>query len=389
MRARVGWGRLLWLAWTLALLAGAGAASAHKASDAYLSLDVTGAQVRGQLDVALRDIDVAIGLDGGEAGGDGQITWGELRQRRDALAGWALRNLSLTRGTTSAEPCRLAVGALQVDQHTDGTYAVLPLTGSCPQASGPLRVGYRLLFEQDAMHRGLVRLTLDGTTQALVFSPERPEQRIDAAQASRWTTLGQYIVEGMWHIWLGYDHALFLVALLLPAVLVREGKAWRGVAGLGGASGGVLAVITAFTAAHALSLSLATFGWISLPSRLVESAIALTVVLAAANNLYPIVRERRWLAAFGFGLIHGFGFASVLAGLGLSREALALALVGFNIGVELGQIALVALFLPLAFRIRDTTFYRRGVLVGGSLLTLALALVWLVERVFDLRLITP
>ncbi|MGY0196856.1 HupE/UreJ family protein [Leptothrix sp. BB-4] len=370
----------------LAALVGSGAAQAHKASDAYLSLDVQGAQVSGQLDVALRDVDVAIGLD---ANDDGQITWGELRQRRDALAGWALRNLTLQRGIGTAEPCRLAVGTLQVDTHTDGTYAVLPLSGTCSDDAGPLAVGYRLLFEQDALHRGLVRLTLDGAAQSLVFSPERPEQRVDGARLSRWTTLRQYIVEGVWHIWLGYDHALFLVALLLPAVLVREGRRWRGVEGFGTAGGGVLAVVTAFTAAHAITLSLATFGWISLPSRLVESAIALTVVLAAANNLHPIVRERRWLAAFGFGLIHGFGFASVLAGLGLSRENLALSLVGFNIGVELGQIIIVALFLPLAFRARHTPFYQRGVLVGGSWLALALALVWLVERVFDLRLITP
>ncbi len=383
---------LLLLLFVLFVLLGITPAHAHKASDAYLSLDVSGAEVRGQLDVALRDVDVAIGLD---ADDDGQITWGELRQRRDALAGWALRNVSLTRGSPSAEPCRLVVGPLQVDHHTDGNYAVLPLSGRCADDAGPLVVGYRLLFEQDALHRGLVRLTLDGAAQSLVFSPERTEQRVDAAQLSRWTTLRQYIVEGVWHIWRGYDHVLFLVALLLPSVLVRdgldgrEGRGWRGVAGFGAAGGGVLAVVTAFTAAHAITLSLATFGWISLPSRLVESAIALTVVLAAANNLYPIVRERRWLAAFGFGLIHGFGFASVLAGLGLTREALALSLVGFNIGVELGQIAIVALFLPLAFRARNTAFYRRGVLIGGSLLTLALAGIWLVERVFDLRLITP
>jgi hypothetical protein len=369
-----------------ALLALCTAASAHKASDAYLSLDVQGAQVSGRLDVALRDIDVAIGLD---ADDDGQITWGELRQRRDALAGWALRNLSLRRGIGLAEPCQLAVTALQVDQHTDGSYAVLTLAGRCSDDAGPLAVGYRLLFEQDALHRGLVRLTLDGAAQSLVFSPERPEQRVDAAQASRWTTLRQYIVEGVWHIWLGYDHALFLVALLLPSVLRREGRQWQGVERFGSAGGGVLAVVTAFTAAHAITLSLATFGWISLPSRLVESAIALTVVLAAANNLHPIVRERRWLAAFGFGLIHGFGFASVLAGLGLSREALALSLVGFNIGVELGQVVIVALFLPLAFRARHGAFYRRVVLLGGSALALLLALIWLVERVFDLRLITP
>ena len=375
----------------VAALAWGGAAQAHKASDAYLSLDVQGAEVRGQLDVALRDVDVAIGLD---ADDDGQITWGELRAQREALVAWALRRISLTRdgvegrGGEAATPCSLEAGALQVDRHTDGTYAVLPLTGRCSRADGPLTLGYRLLFEQDAQHRGLVRLSLDGGAQSLVFSPERTEQRIDAAPPSAWTTLHQYVVEGVWHIWLGFDHVLFLLALLLPAVLVWDGRRWQGVARLGLAGREVLAVVTSFTLAHSVTLSLATLGWIALPSRWVESVIALSVVLAAANNLRPTVQGRRWIAAFGFGLIHGFGFASVLADLGLPRDALALSLVGFNVGVELGQIAIVALFLPLAFRARDTAFYRRGVLVGGSLLTLALAGIWLIERVFDLRIIT-
>ena len=142
------------------------------------------------------------------------------------------------------------------------------------------------------------------------------------------------------------------------------------------------------TSLNGLSVVVVGDGDAGSPNGVVESVIALSVVLAAANNLRPTVQGRRWIAAFGFGLIHGFGFASVLADLGLPRDALVLSLVGFNVGVELGQIAIVALFLPLAFRARDTAFYRRGVLVGGSLLTLALAGIWLVERVFDLRILT-
>ena len=100
---------------------------------------------------------------------------------------------------------------------------------------------------------------------------------------------------------------------------------------------------------------------ISLPSRLVESAIAASVVLAALNNLWPVVHGRRWVVAFGFGLIHGFGFASVLADLGLPQAALLLALVGFNLGVELGQLAIVLLFLPLAFAC-GAALYRRALM---------------------------
>jgi hypothetical protein len=108
-------------------------------------------------------------------------------------------------------------------------------------------------------------------------------------------------------------------------------------------------------------------------------------VLAALNNLWPVVEKRRWLVAFIFGLIHGFGFASVLAELGLPRDALVLSLLGFNIGVELGQLAIVTVFLPVAYVLRDTPFYRKVVFIGGSIVTLLLALMWFIERAFDLK----
>jgi len=125
---------------------------------------------------------------------------------------------------------------------------------------------------------------------------------------------------------------------------------------------------------------------VSLPSRLVESAIAASVVLAALNNLFPVVQRGRWLVAFTFGLIHGFGFASVLTDLGLPKESLLLALVGFNLGVEAGQLCIVGAFLPLAYTLRHTWLYRRVVVVGGSALIVAIAALWMIERVFDLQL---
>ena len=147
-------------------------------------------------------------------------------------------------------------------------------------------------------------------------------------------------------------------------------------------------MVTAFTVAHSITLSLAALGVLSLPSRLVASTIAASVVLAALNNLRPLVLGRRWLVAFCFGLIHGFGFASVLADLGLPQDALLLALVGFNLGVEVGQLCIVIAFLPLAFLARGSLLYRRGVMIGGSALITLIAAVWFIERAFDLKLIT-
>ena len=366
---------MLWLLFILS-----NPALAHKASDSYLRLDVQGQQITGQWDIALRDIDFAMGLD---SNGNGDITWGELRQRQSELSAWALARLTLARGGA----CSLGVAQLQVDEHTDGHYAVLQLHGQCPSASADLQLAYHLMFEVDALHRGLLRLNLDGSSQTAVLAPESATQNFKAQGGARLAQFGQYLVEGIWHIWIGFDHILFLLSLLLPAVLVFQHPGWRAVAHFGQALREVLMVVTAFTAAHSITLTLAALRLVELPSRLVESTIALSVVLAAANNLKPVVAHRRWLMAFGFGLIHGFGFASVLADLGLPQGALVLSLLGFNLGVEVGQLAIVAAFLPLAFWLRHSAFYRRGVFVGGSALTLCLAAVWLVERAFNLKLL--
>lgn len=365
---------LLLTLWSSAVLA-------HKASDSYLVLDVQGSRVTGQWDIALRDIDFALGLD---ADGNAQISWGELRARHADIAAWALGRLALRRGSD----CALQVSANQVDEHTDGTYAVLHLSGSCPSVTGDLSLRYGLLFELDALHRGLLRLSLDGITQTAVMSPDNALQHFGASEVSRLAQFAQYLVEGIWHIWIGFDHILFLLSLLLPVVLVHESGRWRGVARFGDALHEVLWVITSFTAAHSITLSLAALGLVELPSRLVEAAIALSVVLAAANNLWPLVERRRWMVAFGFGLIHGFGFASVLADLGLPRESLVLSLLGFNLGVEVGQLVIVSVFLPLAFMLRGTAFYRHGVFVGGSVVTMGVALLWLIERALNLKLIS-
>ena len=369
-----------WIALCAALAAGllwGGSALAHKASDSYLWLRVDGQEVSGQWDIALRDIEIALGLD---ADGDGEIRWGELRRRHDAISAWALSSLSVDR----TGRCRMEVASHAVDEHSDGAYAVLHLTGRCPGNSGPLGLDYRLLQEIDTLHRGLLKLNLEGVDHTAVLVPGQVPPAFGSDAPGPLASMAAFLLQGVWHIWIGLDHILFLLALLLPAVLVRRDGRWVGVSGFGSAARDVVTVVTAFTAAHSITLSLAALGWVSLPSRWVESVIAASVVLAAANNLRPIVAGRRWVVAFGFGLIHGFGFASVLADLGLPAATLAWSLAGFNIGVELGQMAIVAAFLPLAYALRHTRLYLQVIFTGGSWAALVLAMLWLIQRAFDL-----
>ena len=198
---------------------------------------------------------------------------------------------------------------------------------------------------------------------------------------------GQYLGEGIWHIWNGFDHILFLLTLLLPAVLVYRKPRWQSRDDLRPALTDVFKVVTAFTVAHSVTLALAVLDIVNLPSRVVESAIACSVLITALNNLRPVFPASRWLLAFAFGLVHGFGFASVLVDLGLPGNALAVSLLSFNLGVEIGQLAIVALVLPAAILMRRTALYQTWVFGGGSAAAAFIAGVWMAERIFDVNLL--
>jgi HupE / UreJ protein len=364
------------------LFAMIGHAFAHKPSDSYLKLDVQSATIAGQWDIALRDLDYAIGLDADQ---DGNVTWGEVKRRHGEIAAYALARLSIAADGAS---CSATATGHLIDEHSDGAYAVLRFSAACPKPPTALKLNYSLFFELDPQHRGLLNLSAAGQTSTAIFSKENPSQELTIAAPGLMQQFLAFVREGATHIWIGYDHILFLLSLLLPSVLVHNAKAagaWQAVASLKPVMWNVAAVVTAFTIAHSITLSLAALEVVSLPSRLVESAIAASVVLAALNNIWPVISSR-WSMAFAFGLIHGFGFASVLRDLGLPQDALLTALLAFNVGVELGQLAIVAVFLPLAYGLAGTRFYQRGVLMGGSAAAAAVAAVWFMQRAFGVTI---
>jgi hypothetical protein len=359
-------------------------AQAHKPSDSYLTLRIEGEAIAGQWDIALRDLDFAIGLDSNQ---DGDITWGEVKAKHADIAAYALSRLRLG---PAAAPCPAQVSEHLIDNHSDGAYAVLRFAARCAAAPKTLTVDYHLFFDVDPQHRGLLRIEYEGKARAGILSVELPEQKFTLAQLSRWEQFLDYGREGVWHIWTGFDHILFLLSLLLPAVLVPSQmppRRWQPAASFRDAFSDVVKVVTAFTLAHSITLSLAALGVVNLPSRWVESAIALSVVLAALNNLWPVVYEKRWVLAFCFGLIHGFGFAAVLSDLGLPKDSLLVALVAFNLGVEVGQLAIVGVFLPIAFALRGSGFYVGLLQLGGSTAIAVIALLWLTQRALDVQLI--
>ncbi len=365
-----------WLALFICLAVGT--ASAHTQSSAYLMIQASPTGVSGQWDLALRDLEDAVGLD---ANDDGVITWSELRDRKAAVCAYALSRLHIE---GDGKPGTLVVRELLVDNHSDGAYAVLRFDVEGLGRPTGLGINYQALFDIDPKHRGLLRLENGGQTTVGVFSPETPDQQFDLGAPSH-TPFFTFVEQGIWHIWSGYDHILFLLSLLLPGVLRRKDGHWEPVPAARPAFMNILKIVTAFTLAHSITLSLATLGVVHLPVRLVESSIAATVVIAALNNVYPFFAERGWMVAFGFGLLHGFGFANALADLGLHTGQMAATLFGFNLGVEIGQLTIVAVFMPLALSVRHLMFYQRFVLRAGSVAIMVIASTWLAERVLDVK----
>ncbi|SJM90311.1 Apolipoprotein N-acyltransferase [Crenothrix polyspora] len=346
----------------------------HKPSDSYLAIEMQDSKISGQWDIALRDLDYAVGLDDNR---DNQITWGELQQHQQQVSVYALSHLSIN---ADNQACTTQALEQLVDKHADGAYTVLRFAVVCPVLPKALSFNYKLFFDLDPSHRGLLRLQQSGTTQTAIFSPEQPARTFELGTKSSLREFFEFAKEGVWHIWIGYDHILFLISLLLPAVVWRNNQQWQPVLSFRTAFFDVLKIVTAFTLAHSITLSLATLGLVNLPSRWVESAIAASVLLAALNNIYPMVLTRLWMVAFGFGLIHGLGFASVLTDLGLPENSLIVALLGFNVGVEMGQFAIVSVFLPIAFCVRRTWYYQKLTLGFGSGAIAIIALCWFLDR---------
>ena len=383
-RGNLSWVRILLAGMLLGMLwLTTSPARAHEPSKSYLNLSLVSNQFTGQWDLPISELKGVIALD---ADHDGVITWEELRDRYPQMLTYARAHLQLS---WEGQPVVLQFTTNEptVEDFTDGAYLEVPFVVPCPANPARIEVDYRLFFETNALHRGMLRLEALGKVQSSVFSPQEHLQQFSLGTPSTAGQFRRFLGEGIGHIWTGYDHILFLLALLLPAVLCREGTKWVGATGFRPALLRVVKIVTAFTAAHSVTLSLATLEIVKLKPRLTESAIAFSVILAAANNLWPLVKERGWLVAFAFGLIHGFGFANALGELGLASGHLTLVLVGFNLGVELGQLAIVLAFLPLAYAGRKSWFYQIAVLRLGSAGIILIAGTWLAERVFNFKLL--
>jgi hypothetical protein len=349
-------------------LAALGNAEAHTLSVARVHVtttDATGVLVEVDLPLAELARETALDTDA-----DGRLTWGELAAARTAVEALVQDGLVLLR---EGEPCALQSQDFGVRRYDEGPYAAARLVSGCPDLTGA-ELDYRLFFAGNARHRAVVS---SSSGQIAIATAAAPRIAFDQPGGGFFA----FVIEGVYHIAIGFDHIAFLLSLLLGAALRREHGRWRGARDFRASLTVAATVVTAFTLAHSITLSLAALQLVVPASGPVEIAIAASVVLAALNNVWPVITRRLWLLAFGFGLVHGFGFAGVLGELGLPVNARASALIGFNLGVELGQLAIVALALPLLYAVRRWPAYPRAVMAPASLALAACGGFWLIERV--------
>ena len=376
--------RTLVVAWLLILAHGM--AQAHKPSDSYLHLSADGTNVSARWEIALRDLNPVIDLDSNL---DGKLQWREVRSKQEQINQFALAALTLSRRGQACTPSPVSQA---ISRHSDGAYVVLSFHLSCATDSEQVDLTYRLFTDIDPSHRAIVRIGNDvrvlvpASTAYSMDLPIRTPVRSDGIAGS---TQGffSFVTTGLHHVLNGADHLAFLICLLLPAVLQRRDGRWMAAPSLRRSAFDLLRIITAFTVAHSITLLIAGAGLFVLSPSFVEPAIAASVVFAGINNLYPMVRQRLALMAFAFGLIHGFGFAAALHDAQLAGPSMVSSLLGFNLGVELGQLFIAALFLPIAWWLRTRRFYPAALLPAGSAMLAAAGLAWFIDRVFDLRML--
>jgi hypothetical protein len=346
----------------LALFFSAPALHAHETTRSYVSLTraegVTDAEVR----IAFRDIEVAVWMDENL---DGNITWGEAKQRLDAVSAYFASVFTLDAGG----PCQLARKGASVSTDTGIDYLDLDFTVDCPDPKAAIRSVSHLFADIDPDHRMFLTANLDGATTTTLLSAASPDTLLNAESAGLLRSFVNYFEAGIEHLIGGSDHLVFLLVIMLPAVssgMGRRAAIWN-----------VITVLTGFTLAHALSLTAAATQFLRPNSVVIEILIALSIVITAIDNIRPFIPAPRAAVAAFFGIIHGFGFASALGVLNLAGSSLIVALVGFNLGIEIAQIVLVLIVLPLLFLVA----HNKLVLFGASVAAGLIGCYWVVERI--------
>jgi len=372
----------------LFILAITGELKSHEIGQSLVFLNIYENQLTGHLEVIVDDVNRALGI---SLPTDGSATTEMLEPYRQQIIDYLRSKLRL--GPASS-PYTLTFGTPEIYHIEIADYVTLKFESerleNIPEQIG---IEFTPLFEIDKDHVGVLiekhnwknGIFDNQEIPTLFFSPGKSDLELDISKSSKMRGFVAVVKEGIRHIWIGIDHILFLLALLLPSVYRLVNSRREPVEKFKSALWYTVKVITFFTIAHTVTLSLASLNIISLNARFVESIIAFSIALAALHNLVPLWKGKDWIIAFAFGLFHGFGFANVLEPLGLGTEHTFLSLFGFNLGVEIGQVVIIILIFPILFLLRKTKVYP-WIYKWASILLIAIAMFWFFERALDIPL---
>ena len=352
-------------------------AYAHQSSTALLTLKETTDGLRGSVQWQLIDLEQVMGLDQNR---DGELLWGEVKAMTPEIRAYLERHLTVQQGGEACAP-QFSVPLRFNNARGATASAIVPVTYVC-ESEGVVEVSYSGLFSLLPEHRLLWNLAMDGQTRqgvlesagAFSLSPDMTAGELNQQ------TFSEFFVQGVIHILLGPDHVAFLLTLLLVSVLVQQKKSWQPAADVRTCVKTALLYVTTFTIAHSLTLSASALGWLALPGYWVELIIAASVVVAALHNLRPYLPASA-VVVFLFGLVHGFGFASVLGELTTGTGNIAWALFGFNLGVEAGQVAITLLVMPVLISLRRLGWYRQVLVRYLSAALAVLGSYWVLARI--------
>jgi len=352
------------IALLIAVLASS-AVHAHATSTTYLvATDASGdGNVRLTWDLPVAEIHWALNLDDD---GDGRVRWGEIEAHRGDIESLALGHLVVAK----QDRCDTSLDDLLLATHAGEPHVSLAIHGKCGGA-GALTISADLFLSESPSQRTLIEVTTSSGQFTSSLSRSAPRW-VEPDSPSSLATFGAFVMQGIWHVWIGYDHLAFLLLLLLPSVRFNSRFA--------DVCRDLLQIVTAFTVAHSITLALAATDTVRLPVRPIEMAIAASIVVAGALNMSPAASRWRLPLAFGFGLVHGFGFANALAEIGSQGARLVPVLAGFNVGVELAQLSVVAIALPLLLRMRHSPFYAARLMPATSMALMLAGAAWFAAR---------
>ncbi len=348
----------------------------------YITIELNGSSSRAVVDFESDNLERFIELDDS---GNGIVSWRELRAHRSEIEALVLEHFGVE---ADGAECLEAVDGFDVYRRVHQSYIKLTLGLSCKPDPQKVSVGYDLFFDVDPQQKAFLKIGDTNLTKPAVLSGGRRDREFLLEKGSLLEEFAAFFREGVWHIWIGFDHILFLVMLLLPSVYLFKGAAAVPRSGFREIGAEVLKIVTAFSAAHSVTLGLSASSIVSVNGTLVEVAIALSILVTALDNMLRFVPVKGWVVALLFGLVHGFGFANVLQELIERGSGSFFALLaGFNLGVEAGQLAIVSVLLPLMYLLRETLFYRVFIYSLLSVLAILISAVWAVERWFGLSII--